>query len=139
MEKIVKIDGQDVGFRATALTPRLYRHKMGRDIVQDMNKLRTAYDKAVRSLMLPKPGPDASDEDSAAYQEAVTAAQLSVTDLEIFENVAYVMARQYDAGIPDTAEAWLDGFSTFSIYEVLPAILELWNLNNMTTAATKKK
>lgn len=139
MEKIVKIDGQDVGFRATALTPRLYRHKMGRDIVQDMNKLRTAYDKAVHSLMLPKPDPDASDEDRAAYQEAVTAAQLSVTDLEIFENVAYVMARQYDARIPDSAEAWLDGFSTFSIYEVLPEILELWNLNNMTTAATKKK
>ena len=38
MEKIIKIDGKDVGFRATALTPRLYRHRMGRDIIQDLNK-----------------------------------------------------------------------------------------------------
>ena len=27
MDKVVKIDGKEVGFRATALTPRLYRHK----------------------------------------------------------------------------------------------------------------
>lgn len=27
MEKVIKIDGRDVGFKATALTPRLYRHR----------------------------------------------------------------------------------------------------------------
>ena len=46
MENIIKIDGKDVGFRATALTPRLYRHRMGRDIIQDLNKLKNAYNKA---------------------------------------------------------------------------------------------
>ena len=39
MDKVVKIDGKEVGFRATALTPRLYRHKIGRDIVQDIPEL----------------------------------------------------------------------------------------------------
>ena len=52
---------------------------------------------------------------------------------------AYIMARQYDANIPDTPEGWLDGFETFSIYEVLPAILELWAINAQTTAKSKKK
>lgn len=126
MEKIVKIDGKDVGFRATALTPRIYRHKIGRDMIQDLNKLQGAYNKAMR---LP-------DE---ATKDEIKEAQLSALDLEIFENAAYVMAKQYDANLPNSPEEWLDGFETFSIYEILPAILELWQLNNATTAKPKKK
>lgn len=126
MERIVKIDGKEVGFRASALTPRLYRHKIGRDIIQDLNKLRAAYNKAV-SL-----GPDATEEEKRE-------AQLDVMDLEIFENVAYIMARQFDPELPDTPEEWLERFSVFSIYEVLPVILELWNGNQTTTAKPKKK
>jgi hypothetical protein len=60
-------------------------------------------------------------------------------DLEIFENVSFIMARQYDANIPSTPEEWLDGFKTFSIYEILPGLLELWALNEMQTAKPKKK
>lgn len=126
MEKMVKIDGKEVGFRATALTPRIYRHKIGRDMIQDLNKLREAYNKAMRL----------SDE---ATDEERKEAQLSALDLEIFENAAYVMAKQYDANLPNSPEEWLDGFETFSIYEILPAILELWQLNTATTAKPKKK
>lgn len=39
------IDGKEVGFKATALTPRLYRHRIGRDMIQDLNRLRKAYKK----------------------------------------------------------------------------------------------
>ena len=126
MEKIVKIDGKEVGFRATALTPRIYRHKIGRDMIQDLNKLQGAYNKAMRL-------PDGATDDE------IKEAQLSVLDLEIFENAAYVMAKQYDANLPNSPEEWLDGFETFSIYEILPAILELWQLNSATTAKPKKK
>lgn len=126
MEKMVKIDGKEVGFRATALTPRIYRHKIGRDMIQDLNKLQASYNKATR---LPA---EATDEERKE-------AQLSALDLEIFENAAYVMAKQYDANIPNSPEEWLDGFATFSIYEILPAILELWQLNSATTAKPKKK
>lgn len=122
----VEIDGRKVGFRATALTPRLYRHKIGRDMIRDLNQLRGAY---LKAASLP---PEASEEER---QEA----QLSVMDLEIFENAAYIMARQFDGSIPDTPEEWLDGFTTFSIYEILPHILELWAINNKTTAKPKKK
>lgn len=126
MEKMVKIDGKEVGFRATALTPRIYRHKIGRDMIQDLNKLQGVYNKAMR---LPD---ETTDEERKE-------AQLSALDLEIFENAAYVMAKQYDANLPNSPEEWLDGFETFSIYEILPAILELWQLNSATTAKPKKK
>lgn len=126
MEKMVKIDGKEVGFRATALTPRIYRHKIGRDMIQDLNKLQASYNKATQ---LPD---EATDEERKE-------AQLSALDLEIFENAAYVMAKQYDANLPNSPEEWLDGFETFSIYEILPDILELWQLNSATTAKPKKK
>lgn len=74
------------------------------------------------------------------YEEAVKHAQLDVMDLEIFENVAYIMARQFDPTLPNTAEEWLDGIDgIFSIYEVLPQLLELWKLNQQTTSVPKKK
>lgn len=125
MDKVLTISGKEVGLRATALTPRLYRHKIGRDIIQDMSQLQKAFAKAAQISK------DATDEEREA-------AQLSVMDLEIFENVAFIMARQYDQNIPDTVEAWLDEFDTFSIYEIFPVILDLWNLNNKTTAKPKK-
>ncbi len=126
MEKVLEIDGKQVGFKATALTPRLYRHKIGRDMVQDLNKLRNAYN---RAMQLPE---DTVEEEKAQ-------AQLKAVDLEIFENAAYIMAFQYDSSIAATADEWLDGFTTFAIWEVLPHILELWCLNNQTSAIPKKK
>lgn len=108
------------------MTPRLYRHRMGRDIIQDLNKLKKAYNKA---LSLPDTATDEEKED----------AQLSSLDLEIFENVAYIMAHQYDTNIPNNPEDWLDEFKTFSIYEILPSVLELWAMNEMQTAKPKKK
>ena len=59
--------------------------------------------------------------------------------LTIFENVAYVMAKHGDPSIPDDIDEWMDQFELFSIYEVLPEILKLWNLNNKQTSAPKKK
>lgn len=121
MDKIIKIDDKEVGFRATALTPRFYRHKIGRDIIQDMTYLKKSFEKI-----------QASPED-------LEEARLSVLDLTIFENVSYIMAKQYDGSIAETVEEWLDEFSCFSIYEVLPSILELWGFNQKTTSKPKKK
>ena len=61
-------------------------------------------------------------------------------DLEIFENAAYIMARlAAPENMPDSPDEWLDGFEMFSIYQILPQLLELWNLNNKTTSIPKKK
>lgn len=127
MDKIIKIDGKGVKFRATAMAPRLYRHILGRDMISDMNKLSKAYNKAVSVKK------DATDEEKRE-------AQLSAMDLEIFENAAYIMARlATPEDMPDSPDEWLDGFEMFSIYQILPQLLELWNLNNKTTSIPKKK
>lgn len=124
MEMILKIEGREVGFKATALTPRCYRHQIGRDLISDMNRLKKTFEKVISSKQV--------------EEEKKADAQLSVLDLEIFENVAWVMAKQYDPKIEDTPDEWLDQFQMFSIYEVLPHILTLWGLNNTTTSIPKK-
>ena len=65
--------------------------------------------------------------------------ELQIEDLEIFENVAYVMAYHADNSIPAKIEDWLDQFDMFSIYEVLPQILELWGENLVTDVTSKKR
>ncbi len=139
MDKVLTIDEKKVGFRASALTPRLYRHKFGRDIVRDMNQLKKAYDKAMKAKGLEKPPEDAPQQLQEEYQEALQEAQLSVMDLEIFENTAWIMARQFDNTVPDDPDDWLENFHVFSIYEILPEIIKLWQLNQKTTSTPKKK
>lgn len=118
MEKTIKIDGQDVRFKASGNTPRLYRSLFMRDIFADIGKLAKSLDKAIE---------DGKETESI----------LDVESLEVFENVAYTMAKQADKSIPDM-ETWLDGFSVFSIYEILPEIINLWNLNNVQIVESKK-
>jgi hypothetical protein len=113
--KKVEIDGKQVPFKASAAIPRIYRIKFGRDIYKDLSSL----EKAV------------GDGDEAS-------SNLDLFSLEMFENIAYVMAKHADPAIPDTAEEWLDEFNTFSIYQVLPSIIELWGLNTQTDIQSKK-
>lgn len=110
------IDGKAVPFKATAAVPRLYRIKFKRDIIQDLNELKSKYVKMV------------DGEES-----------FSVPDLEIFENAAYMMAKHADANIPASPEEWLEGFDTFSVYQVLPEIIGLWLDNEASTIESKKK
>ena len=48
------------------------------------------------------------------------------------------MAFHADNSIPASIEDWLDQFDMFSIYEVLPQILELWGDNMITDIEAKK-
>ena len=48
------------------------------------------------------------------------------------------MAKHADSSVPDTPEEWLDAFNTFSIYEILPQIIELWGLNTEQQVSSKK-
>lgn len=43
-----------------------------------------------------------------------------------------------DPSIPDNPEEWLDEFNTFSIYQVLPKLIELWGMNIRTDVEAKK-
>ena len=111
----IEIDGNQVPFKASAAIPLIYRIKFHRDIYKDLDAL----GKAVRN----------GDEGSS---------HLDMFSLEMFENIAYIMAKHADPTIPDSPEEWLDEFSTFSIYQVLPKIIELWGLNVQTAVESKK-
>ena len=115
IKKNITIDGMEVPFKASAAVPRLYRLKFRRDIYQDF----AALQKSVGE----------NTEKSSA---------LDIESLEVFENIAYIMAKHADPSIPDSPEEWLDEFSTFSIYQVLPKIIELWGLNVQTDVESKK-
>lgn len=115
MVKKIEIDGKEVAFRASAAIPRIYRMKFQRDIYKDL----AALEKAVG---------DNTEEVS----------NLDMFSLEMFENIAYIMAKHVDSRIPDTPEEWLDEFNTFSIYQVLPKIIELWGLNVKVDVEAKK-
>ena len=115
MIKQIEIDGKQVSFKASAAIPRIYRMKFQRDIYKDLKAL----EKSIG---------DNSEESS----------NLDMFSLEMFENIAFVMAKHADAGIPNTPEEWLDGFNTFSIYQVLPQLIELWGLNVRTDVESKK-
>lgn len=122
MDKVIRIDGKDVEFRATARTPRLYRALTGRDMIIDMNNLSKSFKEI-------KKANDNGEEIS-----------FSSKDLVIFEDTAYVMARHANPDIEQkTADDWLDTFNMFSIYEVLPQLLVLWGENQKTTSTPKKK
>lgn len=56
----------------------------------------------------------------------------------MFENIACVMAKHTDPSIPSKLEDWLDEFNTFSIYQVLPKLIELWGMNIRTDMKVKK-
>ena len=115
MVKKIEIDGKEVAFRASAAIPRIYRMKFQRDIYKDLASL----EKAIG---------DNSEEVS----------NMDMFSLEMFENIAYIMAKHADPAIPDTPEEWLDEFNTFSIYQVLPKIIELWGLNTRVDVEAKK-
>lgn len=115
LKKEIEICGKMVPFRSSATIPRLYRAKFKRDIFKDLSKLEKSY----------KGKTENGDE-------------LQIEDLEIFENVAYVMAYHADNTIPASIDDWLDQFDMFSIYEVLPQILELWGQNMITDVQAKK-
>lgn len=127
--KTIEICGQPVRFCASAATPRLYRLKFKRDIFADMQKL-------TKDFQAKKAAQKAEGQAEDTEQNAGT--DLAVESLEIFENVAYIMAFQADRSIPDTIDQWLDQFEMFSIYEVLGELVQLWGDNLFTSASAKK-
>ncbi len=69
---------------------------------------------------------------------AETGDEFAIDDLEIFENLAYIMAYHADNSIPQDINEWLDQFEIFSIYEIMPDLLAMWSDNVQTDVAAKK-
>ena len=122
IKKTITVDGIEVPFKASAAVSRLYRIKFRRDIYKDFAALQTSVQETGARL--------AGDEEGS---------NLDIESLEVFENIAYIMAKHADPeNVPDNPDEWLEAFNTFSIYEVLPQLIELWGLNVETQAESKK-
>lgn len=116
IKKNITVDGIEVPFKASAAVPRLYRLKFHRDIYKDFAALQTNV----------KQG----DEENST---------LDIESLEVFENIAFIMAKHADPeNVPDNPDDFLEQFNTFSIYEILPQLIELWGLNTATQIESKK-
>lgn len=128
MERIIEIGGKAVKMRCTALLPRIYRHRFGHDMIVDMAALRDHYNKAILAA-----------NSEVLTEEEKQQKQLSVMDLEIFENIAWLFCRSGDPdNVPDSPDEWLDTLDgMFSIYEVLPEIFSLWRDSQKTTSTPK--
>ena len=114
--KKIEIDGQKVEFRASAAVPRMYRIKFGRDIYKDLRQLETSVGE--------------NDEDASG---------LDLFSLEMFENIAFIMAKHASPDtVPSEPDEWLEQFNTFSIYQILPQLIELWGLNVQTEVESRK-
>ena len=114
--KTITIDGIPVTFRASAAIPRMYRNKFGRDIYRDLAKLQQSVDE--------------NDTENSG---------LDSFSLDVFESLAWLCARHADPKhVPDSPDDWLDQFNTFSIYEILPQIIDLWGMNVGQQVSSKK-
>ena len=114
--KKIEIDGQEVEFRASAAVPRMYRIKFGRDIYKDLRQLETSVGE--------------NDEDASG---------LDLFSLEMFENIAFIMAKHASPDkVPSEPDEWLEQFNTFSIYQILPQLIELWGLNVQTQVDARR-
>ena len=122
----INIDGKEVPFAASAAIPRIYRIQFRRDIFKDMAKI----EKSVKRSQ------------NKQEDDEVPESDIPIEDLEVFENVAFVMAKhaakKKGLEFPENVYEWLDQFDTFSIYVVLPEIVKLWNLNQQTQETAKK-
>ena len=75
-----------------------------------------------------------------SFKKAQDGDPLSAVDLTIFENVAWLFLKQGGEDVGNNPDEWLDSIKgVFSVYEVFPEMLELWQLNLQTTATPKKK
>lgn len=113
MEKTITIGEKEVRFKTSAAVPYLYRDKFHSDVFVDIQKL-------------------------VEYKKKSKGGNLPVEVLEIFEKLAYIMAKHADKSQPDDLVEWLEQFDTFDIYVILPEILTLWNINTITSSVPKK-
>ena len=109
--------------RVSALSPRKYRYKFGRDMIKDINGLRHRLLELVEKYK------------AGDYTEDFTPEQV-----EAFEDLTWTFAKAGDPSTPDSVEEWLDSFEgVLGVYTLLPEVLLLWAESEGTTSEPAKK
>lgn len=114
MEKVLIIGGKEIKMKSTAGTMMRYRNNFNRDFIKDLVKLQTKLNDKLEKGQ-----------------------EFEALDLDLFEKIAWCMAKTADNSIPDI-EHWLDEFDTFDIMQVLPELMNLL-VANMEQINSKKK
>lgn len=133
MRKTITIGGIECNFKSSAAIPRMYRLKFGRDIFVDMQKLKRDVD--INERIQAEKKKQAEEAKIEFFEESA----IPIESLEMFENIAFLMHKHGDPKQPSDIDEWLEQFETFSIYEVLPEILQMWNMENKQMSAPKKE
>lgn len=130
MERIIEIEkGRSLNFKASAFSPIMYNRLFpGRDYLKDIQALKCADEKQ-------------KNEES-----------FEMEDYEHFARIAYLFAYQGLAPSPRTTEEqkefiekypsawdWIDSFNSFSIYEILPEIMDIWFQNEKKVSQGKNQ
>ena len=135
MRKTLIIDGKECHFKSSAAIPRIYRIKFKRDIFKDLTQINKQV-KVQEKLKTEKK--KECKEKGVPFDESEFESDLPINSLEMFENIAYVMHKHGDPSQPDDINEWLDQFRVFDIYQILPDIVEMWQVENTQMSTPKK-
>ena len=146
MEKTIQIEeGRSAAFRASAFSPIQYNRLFpGRDFMRDMDELRTI------NKQMNEAGKENTEGDAEEGRQQKRRF-FSIEEYELFVRVAYTFAykalspsprpseeqREFREKYPDPWD-WIDSMNTFSIYQILPEIVDLWFEGAVQVASSKK-
>ena len=121
MEKIIKIAGQDVGFKAPASLPVRYYNATGRDLFVDLQTLADGTEQVDGKPKLGK-----------KKTEPVFKLNKNWNTMVFYGN-AHTMARAYDNAVTPDLEDWIDSFVSFPIFEIFGELKPLLNASLQTS------
>jgi len=141
LEKSITIDGKEVRFRASAVTPVIYSTLFpNRDFFRDLMALESMNERI------------SNDEEGTAESASEPVQNFTAAEYSVFMRVMYTYAyqalntspfmnqaqREFRERYPDEW-TWLDDFSQFSMLEILPLVTELWGSNAKELAKAKNQ
>ena len=121
MEKIIKIAGQDVGFKAPASLPVRYYNATGRDLFVDLQTLADGTEQVDGKPKLGKKKPEPVFKLNKNWNTMV------------FYGIAHTMARAFDESVNPNIEDWIDSFESFPIFEIFGELKPLLNASLQTS------
>ena len=125
MEKTITIDDRQVPFKSTGAFLLRYKAQFRRDALKDLVRI-----EPILSKLQAKQATGTQEEKDAAAIEV-----FDTLDLELFFNMAWVMAKTADPTIPEPM-LWLDSFGEFPVLDV---IADLMDVLTASISVSKKK
>lgn len=131
MEKILIIDERQVKFKSTGAFLLRYKAQFHRDAVKDIYRLQGATEIVEESIV------DQTTGEVTIVKKNIIK-DIEALDLEVFYNLVWTLAKTADPTILAPIE-WLDTFSEFPLYDILPELMDMIFSSFNTTVLSKKK